>query len=383
MAASRKLIVHCLLPPAAADLLDDVRAHYAQADPRVQVVMERRVKQRRQSLEPTAKKPDRRTGTDRRRFVVPRHLAPLPNELSELIGPVRWVQRLPAVTPATEALSTDEVITAVREGDPEAPTELYWRFYERVHSRLSVLLSDPAEVDATVPQAFGAVLDALETPGTGDTAFEALLYSSIDAVAATVLGERGRQNHGPAGGLGIQDHELDEAVRVREADPAWSTKGRVERDRLLEVLGDHVVSIEHVGSTAVPHVAGRNTIDLMAGVHRLPLAHPAMIALEDAGYEDCGDGGTPGRLYLRRRGRLRVDLHLVEFDGPLWHDTLGFRDFLRRHPGEATRWSTVKRDAARAAPTSAVRYYDLRRLALDELLERSRRDARSRHAAAA
>jgi hypothetical protein len=72
-----RLVIYCLLRPAGADALDDVRAHYRSADPRVRVLIDRRTGQRRRGEgDPPRTRPERRGGTDRRRFIVPRRLAP-------------------------------------------------------------------------------------------------------------------------------------------------------------------------------------------------------------------------------------------------------------------------------------------------------------------
>ena len=42
-----------------------------------------------------------------------------------------------------------------------------------------------------------------------------------------------------------------------------------ERDRIQEVVGDWIIAIEHVGSTAVPGLGGKPTVDIMPAVQRL------------------------------------------------------------------------------------------------------------------
>jgi GrpB-like predicted nucleotidyltransferase (UPF0157 family) len=380
MLADHQVLI-CLLKPANAGALDELRRHYALTDPRVTAIVDRRVGQRRRVEPPPAHVGERRTGRDRRRFAVPRHLASLPEELASRTGPVTWIQRMPPVNADTGALDFGDVVNAVRAGDPVAATELYWRCFQRVHSRLSVLLGNAQEADAVMGRAFGRVLDALDDPEKASDEFDALLYEQVDAVAEEQLAGRTNDDDVPGIGLGIEDPELDEAVRLVDADPLWVSRARTECDRLAQLLGDEVIALEHIGSTAVSGIAARGNLDLMAGTARLPLSPEAMDALETAGYEDCGEAGTPGRLYLRRRGKVRVDLHLVEFDGQLWRDGLAFRDLLRTRPGEAQRWESVKREAARTAPGSASRYYDLRRLTLEELMRLARREAERRAAA--
>ena len=372
--SDQRLIVYCLLPvgtdPAVAKAL---RKHYVDLDPRVEVVIDRRIGQRRKTLSAPPGL-ERRESRDRRRFVVPRALTALPPDLAAKVADARWVQRMLPVDDALQRMDNDDVAAAVRAGDPSAPTELYWRWYERLHSRLCVLLGDAEQADATIVTAFGRILDALENPALAEFDSESIIYAQVDACANDVLESRSPGPGIPLGGLGVADLDLDEAVVVREPDEHWSARARSERDRLLRAVGEEVVAIEHVGSTALIDVPARPTIDLLAGVSRMPPAPELLDALADLGYEDCGDAGTPGRIYLRRRGRTRVDLHIVEYAGGLWVDALTLRDFLRRHPGEAQRWGSVKKDAARRSPTSAHRYADLRRLVLEELIERAYRE---------
>jgi GrpB-like predicted nucleotidyltransferase (UPF0157 family) len=180
----------------------------------------------------------------------------------------------------------------------------------------------------------------------------------------------------PEGGLAVLDPGLHEPIAVAEAMPHWPRQAAADREQLLDALGDHVIEIEHVGSTAVPAVAARPTLDLIAGLHGMPAAPAALAVLRGAGFSEHGDAGVPGRHYLRRRDDGdHVDLHLVEYGGALWNDALTLRDFLRRHGPEAQRWAEVKHRAAAIAPADTLRYYDLRRLTLDELLDRARRRA--------
>jgi GrpB-like predicted nucleotidyltransferase (UPF0157 family) len=371
-----KPVLYCLLTPGSADALEAVRAHYAVADPRVWAIVDRRMAQRRRGpLSEAPRGPERRGAADRRRFVVPRRMAPLPAELAASAGEVRWIQRLMPVTPATEAMTNEQVVEAVRTGSTEAPTELYWRYYERVRSRLVVLLGSGPDTDPAVVVAFGTVLDALDGSGRMQEPFDQLLYDLVDAAAEDVLAGREVLRDPSADGIAVRDPALDEPVRVVEPDGNWAKRARDERERLLDALGDHVVTIEHVGGTAVPSVAGRDVIDLMLGVRDLPVSADLVTLLAGLGYVDCGDAGAEDRRYLRMRGgREAIDLHVVEHDGPLWLDTFLWREFLRRNPVEAQRWSAIKRDAARMTPESAARYFDLRRLTLEELLEKARRN---------
>lgn len=62
-----------------------------------------------------------------------------------------------------------------------------------------------------------------------------------------------------------------ENVHVVAYDPAWPALADAALRELREVLPDVFSVIEHIGSTAVPGLAAKPVIDLMAAVAELAL----------------------------------------------------------------------------------------------------------------
>ena len=375
-----RLVIYCLVPEQLKDeLLGDLRAHYA-SDDRVRVIVDRRQGERRASARgglpsrsAEEEREDRRSGRDRRRPVLPRWFDALPPRLAERAEGVRFVQRMLPVSGRLSSAEVEEIVAEVRAGNPEAPTELYWRVYERVHSRLCVLLGDAESADRAAPTAFGRVLDAIEDDD-GGRSFDVLLYESVDAAFSRPPAEPdedGDDDLEEMPSLAITDATLDEPVQVKERDSRWFQRGMTERDRVLRAAGEHIIAVEHVGSTGVPAIAARPVIDIMVGVERMQEPAALRKALQEMGYERCGNAGTPGRGYYRRRGVLAYDLHVVKYDGDLWRETIALREHLRLHPTEAARWAAAKREAARQGGHSLLRYAELRAPALGEILARA------------
>lgn len=374
-----RLVIYCLVPERLKEeLLGDLRAHYA-SDDRVHVIVDRRLGERRKSARgglpsrsAAEDSEDRRSGRDRRRPVLPRWFDALPPALAARAEGVRFVQRMLPVSGSLTGAGVEEIVAAVRAENPEAPTELYWRVYERIHSRLCVLLGNPEAADKAAPTAFGRVLDAIEADTEGRRSFDTLLYEALDAAFADHAPgpDEDRLEEGEPS-LAITDATLDELVHIKERDPRWFQRGMNERDRILRSAPDDVVAVEHIGSTGIPAIAARPIIDMLVGVQRMQEpAHLRKVLLE-MGYERCGNGGTRGRAYYRRRGVLDYDLHVVEYDGPLWRDAVAVREFLRRNPTEAVRWAAAKREAARAGGHSLLRYVELREPAMRDVTARA------------
>ncbi len=168
---------------------------------------------------------------------------------------------------------------------------------------------------------------------------------------------------------------LDEPVEITDYDPHSEGRYRAERDRVRLGLATASLKFEHIGSTAVPGLAGKPIVDLMLGASptvwaALEELRPRVVAL---GYEDLGEAGVPGRISFRKRTPLRAfNLALVEEDGPLWRDNLALRDYLRAHPDEAAKYAEAKRAAIASGATTLLAYSAAKASLLAALAEKAR-----------
>jgi len=168
---------------------------------------------------------------------------------------------------------------------------------------------------------------------------------------------------------------VDEPVEITEYDPESEGRYRGERDRVRLGLATASLKFEHIGSSAVPGLAGKPIVDLMLGASptvwaALEELRPRVVAL---GYEDLGEAGVPGRISFRKRTALRAfNLALVEHDGPLWRDNLAVRDYLRAHPEEAAKYAAAKRAAIAGGATTLLAYSAAKAPGLTALLEKAR-----------
>ena len=136
---------------------------------------------------------------------------------------------------------------------------------------------------------------------------------------------------------------------VQSYDPAWPSHFlQVKAFAQSGLVGvDH--TIEHVGSTAIPGMVAKPTIDLDVVVP--PGGFPKTKAgLEAIGYIHQGDLGIPGRHAFdladaEARSRLPAHhLYVCEDGAYELRKHLAFRDFLRQHPEWRERLSQLKRE---------------------------------------
>jgi GrpB-like predicted nucleotidyltransferase (UPF0157 family) len=148
-------------------------------------------------------------------------------------------------------------------------------------------------------------------------------------------------------------------VRVVPYDPRWAQLFTVEAERLSRALAAVGISLtlEHVGSTAVPGLPAKPVLDLLGGYPPgdAPLA-PYIHILEAAGYTHRGEQGIPGREFFRRGEPRAYHLHLAVTGGAFWRDQLAFRDRLRASPTLRDAYAALKRDLATRHPRDREAY---------------------------
>lgn len=163
-------------------------------------------------------------------------------------------------------------------------------------------------------------------------------------------------------------------VELVDYDEYWPSTFRREKIRLLAGIGSWVQGIEHVGSTAIPKLQGRPSVDMMAGVRVLADADTfCSVPLQNLGfrYEPQAEKQLPQcRLFVRgsQMSRRCVQLFIVEKGGPVWRRLIGLRDYLRDHPDAVSEYATRKQSIL--SVSSDRERYQREKFAFIEELER-------------
>ena len=146
------------------------------------------------------------------------------------------------------------------------------------------------------------------------------------------------------------------------------------------------MTLDHVGSTAVPGLAAKDVIDLQLGVGSLASTDGLADTLRKAGFpaqlditSDRPKPADPDPSHWRKRlprnadpGRA-VNLHVREVGSAGWRYALLFRDWLRADETERVRYEAFKRElaAAHAADPTTEHYAEAKEPWFDEALPRA------------
>lgn len=115
-------------------------------------------------------------------------------------------------------------------------------------------------------------------------------------------------------------------IEILPYNLAWPKLFEDESTRIKNTLGDACHQIHHIGSTAVPGLSAKDTIDILCVVNDLSRS----LVLQELGYVFKGELNVPLRCYFSKNTpTLKVNLHVVEPDHGFIHLNICFRDYLR------------------------------------------------------
>ena len=161
-------------------------------------------------------------------------------------------------------------------------------------------------------------------------------------------------------------------IVVVDYDPAWPQVFQQLRSKIWPLVSDFALSIEHVGSTAVPGLAAKPVIDLSIVVSTgsdLPLA---VERLATNGYLHHGNLGIEGReAFQPPAGLPEHHLYACRQDSPGLQNHLAVRDYLRSHGKMAEAYGDLKKRLAHDFPHDIDSYVDGKTDFLLEVLRRA------------
>jgi len=157
-----------------------------------------------------------------------------------------------------------------------------------------------------------------------------------------------------------------EELALVEYQPTWAAAYRRIEARLLRVLDDRAVRIDHIGSTSVPGLLGKDVIDVQVILSEasdlLDVAEP----LADNGFPLSSDTADtpfpadddPARWRKRLHGGTDpgqiCHIHLRPAASPAARLSLLFRDWLRTDAAVRKRYADAKRRLAAEAPNASA-----------------------------
>lgn len=136
----------------------------------------------------------------------------------------------------------------------------------------------------------------------------------------------------------------DAPIEIVEYSPQWPLEFAREQQLVAQALAPWLVGLpQHIGSTAVPGLAAKPVIDIMAPVASLEASAAGIAAAELIGYVFFPYKPEVMHWFCKPSPVHRTHhLHLVPVDGRLWHERLAFRDALRARAELRSEYQALK-----------------------------------------
>ena len=148
-------------------------------------------------------------------------------------------------------------------------------------------------------------------------------------------------------------------VMVLPYDPAWKDAFEEIKGEIEAALGDLILGVAHVGSTAVEGLSAKPCIDVDVIIEDYSVFADVVRKLEAIGYFHEGDLGIRDREAFRYSDKPHLLTHHLyvcpKYSREL-HRHLTFRDFLRSNPEAAKQYGQVKERAAQLFPEDIDQY---------------------------
>jgi len=154
--------------------------------------------------------------------------------------------------------------------------------------------------------------------------------------------------------LGLSQNRLTLVPYHKE----WPQVYEQDAQQIREALGEHILDIQHIGSTSIPGMIAKPILDIGIAVESFERAAVCIAPLEKLGYEYRGEHGIPRRHYFVRGNPRTHHIHMLEVTSDNWARHLRFRDRLRADPVLAEEYASLKLELSRKYSDNRLAYQD-------------------------
>lgn len=161
--------------------------------------------------------------------------------------------------------------------------------------------------------------------------------------------------------------------RIIPYDPKWPILFSKESEKISRIIGDNISEIHHIGSTSVPGMSGKATIDILFVVNDISKIDSYIPDLNKIGYTSFGSRNAENSHLFEKEvdGQRLFIIHFYQNNHPEIFQMLAIRDYLRAHQNNADQYSEFKLSLFQKFPNDYTQYRKLK----DEYMENLKNEA--------
>jgi GrpB-like predicted nucleotidyltransferase (UPF0157 family) len=170
-------------------------------------------------------------------------------------------------------------------------------------------------------------------------------------------------------------------VVIAEPNPEWKNIYETEKNELIRILGQKAIRIEHFGSTAVPNLEAKPTIDILVEIPESKKVKDEIIEImksENYHFIPRNDCPPPYLMFVKGYTNEGIKgqsyhIHMAEKEhNGLW-DRLYFRDYLINYKETAKEYEKIKRELAEKYKYDREKYTESKTEFVRKITERAKK----------
>ncbi|WP_438313102.1 GrpB family protein [Sporosarcina sp. FA9] len=138
----------------------------------------------------------------------------------------------------------------------------------------------------------------------------------------------------------------------------WPKEFLLEKDRIQSKIGQYVVDIHHIGSTAVKGLSAKPIIDIAVEIKDFNVGKQCVTPLESLGYSYRGINILPDRHYFNKGEPRTHQIHMYQTGNKFLVEQLKFRDYLRSNDIARMEYEELKIKLSKANKHNKHKYAD-------------------------
>ncbi|MCP4051180.1 MAG: GrpB family protein [bacterium] len=168
-------------------------------------------------------------------------------------------------------------------------------------------------------------------------------------------------------------------IIISEYNPNWPQLFISEKAQIENILGsDNIVRIEHIGSTAVPNIKAKPTIDILLEIEKNVNTDNLINRLKMLGYIYVHQPTNPAQHMMFTKGYTEKG-----FAGQAYHvhirysgdwDELYFRDYLIKNPKIGSEYVKLKLKLAQTFKNDREAYTDAKTKFIEKIVKQERKN---------
>ncbi|MDD4187718.1 MAG: GrpB family protein [Bacilli bacterium] len=164
-------------------------------------------------------------------------------------------------------------------------------------------------------------------------------------------------------------------VSLESYNPAWKDDFLKEKENLVKLMNGTALTIEHIGSTAIPGLSAKPIIDISVGVNKLTDFNKVKEKFLNFPYSIKED--SPIDEILIRKGSVNNRthfIHVMEIDSPRYKNTLLFRDYLNSNKDELLKYENLKKELAEKYHDNRIMYTSSKNDYISDILRKANKE---------